>query len=191
MMRKLNNLFYLSLALGSTQLHAQQSVAYTNDTYKFDKAVALYNEQQYAIAQILFDEIRVTNTNNEIQADCAYYIANCAIRLEQDGAESKIEEFVKNYPTSSKQIDAFVEVSNFYFKKGEYEKALSYAEKINEIENDKLKVFMKTFFLRKRKIVSIFKKVMLILLPKTTRKRRSFLRKLKIQKTMDTKLNII
>lgn len=132
MMRKLNNLFYLSLALGSTQLHAQQSVAYTNDTYKFDKAVALYNEQQYAIAQILFDEIRVTNTNNEIQADCAYYIANCAIRLEQDGAESKIEEFVKNYPTSSKQIDAFVEVSNFYFKKGEYEKALSYSEKINE-----------------------------------------------------------
>lgn len=132
MMRKLNNLFYLSLALGSTHLHAQQSIAYTNDTYKFDKAVAMYNEKQYAIAQILFDEIRVTNTNNEIQADCAYYIANCAIRLEQAGAENKIEDFVKNYPTSSKQVDAYVEVSNFYFKKGEYEKVLAYSENINE-----------------------------------------------------------
>ena len=41
-MRKLNNIFFLSLALGSTQLQAQQSVIYTNDNYKFDKAVFLF-----------------------------------------------------------------------------------------------------------------------------------------------------
>jgi len=131
-MRKLNNIFYLSLALGSFQLNAQQSVIYTNDSYKFDKAVALYNENLYALAQVLFDDIRITNTNNEIQADCAYYIANCAIRLDQEGAEVMIEDFVKQYPTSSKQVEAFVEISNYFFKKGEYKKALSYANRVNE-----------------------------------------------------------
>jgi len=130
-MRKLNNLFYLSLALGSFQLQAQQSVVYVNDSYKFDKAVALYNEQLYALSQVLFEEVRLTNTNNEIQADCAFYIANCAIRLNQEGAEREIENFVRNYPTSSKQVDAYFEICNYYFRQGKYKQALFYADKIN------------------------------------------------------------
>lgn len=131
-MRKLNNIFFLSLALGSTQLNAQQSVIYTNDNYKFDQAVSLYNENLYALAQVLFEEIKTTNFNDEIQADCAYYIANCAMSLNQEGAEYKIQDFIKNYPTSSKQVDALTEVCNFYFKKGEYSKVINYSRGINE-----------------------------------------------------------
>ncbi len=131
-MRKRNNLFYLALAFTSLQGFAQQSIIYTHNNAKFDKAVALYREQQYAVAQILFDEIRLNNTDNEIQADCAYYIANCAIRLGQDGAEEKINQFITDYPTSAKQAQAYVEISDFYFKQGNYEEALRYAGKVNE-----------------------------------------------------------
>lgn len=131
-MRKLNNLFYLSLALGSLHANAQQSAIYTDANAKFERAVALYNEQQYGIAQILFDEVRIKNTNDEIQAECAYYIANCAIRLGQDGAEEKINQFVYNYPTSSKQAQAYVDISDYYFKKGMYAESLQYSSKINE-----------------------------------------------------------
>ena len=131
-MRKRNNLFYLALAFTSLQGFAQQSVIYTHSDAKFDKAVSLYREQQYAVAQILFDEVRTNNTDNEMQADCAYYIANCAIRLGQDGAEEKINKFIADYPTSAKQAQAYVEISDFYFKQGNYEEALRYAGKVNE-----------------------------------------------------------
>lgn len=130
-MRKFNNVFFLSLALGSFHVHAQQSYTYTNNTYKFDSAVALYNENLFELAQILFDEIQQVDTNNEIQADCAYYIANCAIRLNQQGAEAKIEAFLKNYPTSSKQVEALFEASSYFFIKGDYDKSLLYSKRIN------------------------------------------------------------
>lgn len=139
-MRKLNNIFFLSLALGSTQLNAQQSVIYTNENYKFDKAVSLYNENLYALAQVLFEEIKAKNFNHEIQADCSYYIANCALNLEQDGAENKLQDFILNYPTSSKQVDALSEASNYYFKKGDYKKVLKYSQGINEsVLSDEMK----------------------------------------------------
>lgn len=131
-MRKRNNLWYLALAFSSLQGFAQQSIIYTHKDVKFDQAVALYREQQYGVAQILFDEVKGTNTDTEIQADCAYYIANCAIRLGQDGAEEKINQFLTNYPTSSKQAQAFVEISNYYFKEGDYAESLRYANKVNE-----------------------------------------------------------
>lgn len=130
-MRKLNNIFFLSLALGSTQLNAQQTYYFTNDSYKFDQAFSLYNENLYALAQVLFEEVQIVNTNDEIQANCAYYIANCAMHLNQEGAEAKMQDFLYNYPTSPKQIDALVELSNYYFKKGEYNKALSFSKRVN------------------------------------------------------------
>ena len=128
-MRKLNNIFFLSLALGSTQLQAQQSVIYTNDNYKFDKAVSLYNENLYALAQVLFEEIKTTNFNDEIQADCAYYIANCAIRLNQMGADVLVEEFVEDYPTSTKTNQAYIEVAHYYFDEGNYPKSIEWFDK--------------------------------------------------------------
>src|SRR5690606_29409284 len=90
------------------------------------------NEQQYAMAQQLFDRTKINNQNDEIQAESAYYSANCAIRLGQPGAEQKISQFIYDYPTSSKQAQAYIDVSNFYFSQGDYEQALRYAEKINQ-----------------------------------------------------------
>ncbi len=133
-MRKINRLFYLSLSLGSVVASAQQSAVYTGELSDFNHAVALYKEEQYLAAQILFDKIKVAQNNqeNELEAECAYYIANCAIRLEQDGAEDKIDLFVKNYPTSAKQNQAYVEVTKFYFDKGDYAQSLRFAQKVKE-----------------------------------------------------------
>ncbi|WP_430613363.1 tetratricopeptide repeat protein [Flavobacterium sp. JP2137] len=133
-MRKINRLFYWSLSLGSVVASAQQSAVYTGELSDFNHAVALYKEEQYLAAQILFDRIKVAQNNqeNELEAACAYYIANCAIRLDQEGAEEKIDLFVKNYPTSSKQNQAYVEVTKFYFDKGDYAKSLRFAQKVKE-----------------------------------------------------------
>lgn len=141
-MRKINRLLYLSLSLGSLTASAQQSAVYTSELSDFNHAVALYNEEQYLAAQILFNKVKSAqvNSNKEIESDCAYYIANCAIRLDQPRAEDMIDAFVKNYPTSSKQNQAYVEVTKYYFDQVDFKKALRYAEKVKEyaISNDRV-----------------------------------------------------
>lgn len=141
-MRKNNRLAYLTLALGSITASAQQSAIYVDELADFKHAVTLYDEEQYLAAQLLFSKVKNNPAahNKEVEADCVYYIANCAIRLDQDGAEDKIDEFVKNYPTSSKQNQAYVEVTDYYFSKGNFAKSLHYASKVKEnaIANEKV-----------------------------------------------------
>ncbi|MHC5201729.1 tetratricopeptide repeat protein [Myroides sp. LJL119] len=146
-MRKINRLAFLALGFSSLAVSAQETEIYTNGLAEFNHAVFLYNEEQYLAAQVLFEKVKKTSLaqNTEVEADCAYYIANCAIRLDQPGAEKKIDDFVKNYPTSAKQNQAYVDVTDYYFLKGQYAKALQYATKvknINILENSKQDRFL-------------------------------------------------
>lgn len=131
-MRKLNRLLFLSLSLGALQASAQQSLIYTHQLKDFDKAVALYNDKQYQAAQILFEKVQTANQDSEVQADCAYYIANSAIRLNQMDADVLMEKFVEDYPTSTKQNQAFTEVAGYYFAQGQYPQALKWYDRVDE-----------------------------------------------------------
>ena len=112
-------------------VNAQQTAIYSHDLKEFDRAIALYKDKQYQSAQILFDKVQSQTTNQEVQADCAYYIANCAIRLNQVGADAMVEKFVVDYPTSTKQNQAYIEVAHYYFDKGNYPQALQWFDKVN------------------------------------------------------------
>lgn len=131
-MRKLNRLLFLSLSLGALQASAQQSLIYTHQLKDFDKALALYNDKQYQAAQILFEKVQTANQDSEVQADCAYYIANSAIRLNQMDADVLMEKFVEDYPTSTKQNQAFTEVAGYYFAQGQYPQALKWYDRVDE-----------------------------------------------------------
>ncbi len=121
----------LVLFSGSSALFAQQSEIYTNNLVDYNKALTLYRDKQYQSAQIIFEQVK-QKANNELEADCSYYIANCAIRLNQSNAEDKMESFVKNYPTSSKQNLAYSEVAMYYFEQGKYPQALEWFDKVDE-----------------------------------------------------------
>ena len=92
----------------SLQIIAQQSATYTSSLVDYQKALTLYNNQQYQAAQSLFSTIKKTADEDVLQSNCAYYIANCAVRLNQQNADQLIEDFVKEYPTSTKKNTAFV-----------------------------------------------------------------------------------
>ena len=142
-MRKLNRFLCTSLILSAINLSAQQSNIYTHELTDFDKAVSLYKDKQYQAAQILFDKVKSTASNDEVKSDCAYYSANCAIRLEQSGADAMMEAFVEKYPTSSKQNQAFIEVAHYYFEQGNYPQALKYFDRVDEgaMSNDEREKF--------------------------------------------------
>ena len=87
-------LFVVSLFL-SVSVFPQQSAINTNELVDFNRALELYNNRQYLAAQTLFDKVQDEVEDEKIQADCAYYIANAAIRLGQPGADQLMENFVE------------------------------------------------------------------------------------------------
>jgi tetratricopeptide (TPR) repeat protein len=131
-MRKLSMLYFLLPLVGITSVSGQQSEIYTHKLSEYDNAILLYKDKQYQSAQILFDRVKQNNNDQEVQSDCAYYIANCAIHLNQSNADELMERFVADYPTSTKQNQAFAEVAQFYFEQGKYPQALDYFDKVDE-----------------------------------------------------------
>lgn len=111
---------------------AQQSEVYVHPLNEFDKALQLFKDKQYQSAQILFDKVKQDQKQEEIQSDCAYYVAICAIHLNQQDADELVQKFVSDYPSSSKQNSAYKEVARYYFDNGKYPQALEYFDKVDE-----------------------------------------------------------
>ncbi|MBF2708391.1 tetratricopeptide repeat protein [Flavobacterium soyangense] len=131
-MRKLFWLFFLVFFVQSLSISAQKSAIYSHESKDFDKAISLYNEAQYASAQIIFEKVKSATANEELLSDCSFYIANCAIRTDQAGADELMEQFVSDYPTSRKQNQAYIGVAQYYFAQGNYPQALEWFDKVDE-----------------------------------------------------------
>ena len=116
------------LSFGS---YSQQSAIYTNDLVLFNQALELYNNKQFLAAQNLFDDVKDSVDDENVEAECAYYIANCAVWLNQKGADELMESFVQNYPTSIKRNAAYLDVANYYFDNGKYAFARKWYEKVD------------------------------------------------------------
>jgi TolA-binding protein len=52
--------------------------------------------------------------------------------LNQSNADELMESFVRDYPTSSKQNQAYKEVAQYYFEQGKYPQALEWFDKVDE-----------------------------------------------------------
>ncbi|WP_417370829.1 tetratricopeptide repeat protein [Gelidibacter japonicus] len=128
--KKLSLLLGFLLLIGHT--YAQQSATYTNELVDYQKALTLYNNKQYQAAQTMFDKVKDATDNEQLQADCTYYYANCAVRLNQINADALIEDFVEKYPTSTKRNTAFMDVADYYFDNGRYAHARKWYEKVDE-----------------------------------------------------------
>ena len=127
------SIILLVLAISfSFQIIAQQSATYTSGLVDYQKALSLYNNQQYRAAQSMFSTIRKTAQEDILQSNCAYYIANCAVRLNQQNADQLVEDFVKEYPTSTKRNTAFVDVADYYFENSKYAYARKWYDKVDE-----------------------------------------------------------
>ncbi|MBQ4822188.1 tetratricopeptide repeat protein [Aquimarina sp. MMG016] len=122
-------LFVISLL---AKLSAQQSAIYTNELVLYNQALELYNNKQFLAAQNLFDKVRDAVDDENIDAECTYYIANCAVWLNQKGADQLMEDFVVQYPTSIKRNAAYLDVANYYFDNGKYAYARKWYEKVDE-----------------------------------------------------------
>jgi len=113
-------------------ISAQKTVIYTNNLKEYNHAYELYQNKAYVAAQEKFNNIKSKFDNSsELKANCEFYAANCAIRLEQPNSDELMQNFVKKYPTSTKRNNAFLDVANYYFKIGKYSYASKWFSKVN------------------------------------------------------------
>ncbi|MEY8847536.1 tetratricopeptide repeat protein [Psychroserpens sp. XS_ASV72] len=123
---------YLVFFCFSLSIQAQQSATYTSDLVDYQKALTLYNNKQYQAAQSLFETLKQEAPNEILESDCAYYIANCAVRLNQKNADDLIQDFVDTYPTSTKRNTAFLDVGDYYYANNKYAYARKWYDKVDE-----------------------------------------------------------
>ncbi len=127
-----NFLTILLVIVFSINSFSQQTAAFTNDLVLFNQAIELYENNQFLAAQAVFTNIKEQNVDESIKSDCAYYIANCAVRLNQQDADQLMEQFVEDYPTSIKRNSAYLNVASFYFENGKYSHARKWFDKVVE-----------------------------------------------------------
>ena len=131
-MKKQHVILVLLLFFIIGKSNAQQTKIYTHDNVAFNKALSLYKSEQYLVSQTLFEKIKNTTDDTQIKGNCAYYIANSAVRLNQRNADELMERFVENYPTSNKRNAAFNDVGNYYFRNSKYAYALKWYDSVDE-----------------------------------------------------------
>jgi len=130
-MTQIKNVSILLLLFSFNFSFAQKSEIYTNQLQQYNHAVALYNNDDYAAAQFIFNKLdNSVDKTSEIKANIAYYKAFSAIKLNQYGAVGDLNFFVEQYPTNLKSITAYLKAGNYYFKKEQYYNALKWYYKV-------------------------------------------------------------
>ncbi|MEM1001710.1 MAG: tetratricopeptide repeat protein [Bacteroidota bacterium] len=117
--------------------NAQESAIYTSHLKDYQKAISLYNNNQFKAAQSQFELISNDTKDMLVKSECAYYIANCAVRLNQRNADDLVESFVETYPTSTKRNMAFMDVGNYYFENSQYSYAKKWFDKVDQVSIDR------------------------------------------------------
>ena len=131
----------LALALAATiGAGAQRTTTDSRQRDRYRQAADLYQKQKYAAAQQIFDQIASEQADRAdlTTADACYYAAVCSEKLDNDDAYYRLEEFMRLYPQSSRQTMARFYLGNFYYSRGDYDRALEYYRKVDaaEVEYD-------------------------------------------------------
>lgn len=116
---------------------AQQTQIYT-DTYRsFKTGMELFEAGKFSTAQMQFEQVINLQVDEAIEdilmykADSRFYMAICAIELNNPDAEMLMLDFVENYPGHALLGSAYFHLGRIYFKRREYTNALQWFEQVD------------------------------------------------------------
>ena len=115
-------------------LKAQKPAIYLDADKDYKHAVELLYKEKYAAAQHNFDLVLNRlgiNNQSELRVNSEYYHALCALELFNKDAEYLLSAFVKKNPESIKVKDAYFQLGKYSYRKGSYEKAIEWFNKID------------------------------------------------------------
>ncbi|MBR0170534.1 MAG: tetratricopeptide repeat protein [Bacteroidales bacterium] len=96
------------------------------------QASDLYQKQKYSAAQQIYDQLASVQEGRTdlTTADACYFAAVCSEKLDNNDAAYRLEEFMRLYPQSSRGNMARFYLGNFYYTRGDYDKALSWYKQV-------------------------------------------------------------
>ena len=83
---------------------AQKSTIYTHQSVNYNSALTLYNKQQFNSAQLIFQSVLSSTSDSFLKSNATYYIANCAVMLNQPNAKFLLESFVKDAISKGRKV---------------------------------------------------------------------------------------
>ena len=124
------------LLLAAFGASAQRETGDVRQRELYRQATDLYQKQKYAAAQQIYDQIAAGATDRAdlTTADACYFAGVCSEKLDNNDAYYRLEEFLRLYPQSSRCNMARFYLGNFYYSRGDYERALEYYRAVNGAE---------------------------------------------------------
>ncbi len=122
-MKKLLSLLLLLVIIATGK--AQKTSAWEDPGVSFSRAMELFDREKYAAAQSLFVTISLRQdlVNSEMKTLAEYHAAECAFKLKNMDAGTRLNQFIIDHPTSSKVSSARFNLGRYYFDSSQWKMA--------------------------------------------------------------------
>ncbi|MFN3404055.1 MAG: tetratricopeptide repeat protein [Cytophagaceae bacterium] len=110
---------------------SQNTLYNTSENRLFREAIELIDKDNYTAAREYLERFINENPTGLMSADARYYMAYCALNLQNPDAEGLYLSFIQNYSYHTKIPVAYFDLGTHYYSKEKYDKAIQYFEKSN------------------------------------------------------------
>lgn len=125
-------LFILVFAFNPTQVNAQRTAVYEDETRIYQRALELFDKEKYAAAQKHFNMFAERCKDEVYLVNAKYYAATCAMELANTDAVKLLTGIVKNYPQYNKAVLAKYQLGRYYYRNKDNKKAVFYLNQVTE-----------------------------------------------------------
>lgn len=129
MYRKYFLITVLFVSLGS--LKAQNTLFQTNESRHFDAGMELLEKDKYGAAREQFERYLKEGKDEIRTVDAEYYVAFCALNLDNADGAQLIAEFVEKWPNHPKAAKAYYNLGMVSFKNNDYQNTVKYLKLVN------------------------------------------------------------
>ena len=119
-------LFYLYLFVSLGSLKAQNTQYHQSEDRYFRTGLELFEQGKFSAAREQFEQYLRHGNDHIKKGDANYYIAFCALNLDNADGAQLISDFVKGQPNHPKAAKAYYNLGINHFKNKEYEHAIQY-----------------------------------------------------------------
>ena len=123
--------FILTLSFSTRNSFAQKNTRSQIYSDNWRKGHDLLKRKDFGGARYCFQQVSAKESDfSDKKIEAEYYLAYCGIELSRPEAEKKMLRFLEKYPGNSMEYQAYFQLGRLQYKQDEYEKALTWFEKV-------------------------------------------------------------
>ena len=123
---------FVALTICHESLFAQKSIEQYDHDKLYKQAVELYEREKYTASRKIFEDVMesASDKRDYLYSNSQYYIALCAIELNQPDAESLLMRFINDNPDNPKTPFANFRMARYHYNSKKYKKAIERFEMV-------------------------------------------------------------